>query len=68
MGEQYFKENPYFTNTVLKKAFKYVPPEGAADETPGEDGLTDSMIDFNWERDVESKVSLCCRVWALLGD
>ncbi len=41
---------------MLKKEFKYVPPEGAADETPGEDGLTDSAIDFNWERDVENKV------------
>ena len=40
----------------MKKEFKYVAPPGAADETPGEDGLTDSTIDFNWERDVESKV------------
>ncbi|KAI0702426.1 hypothetical protein BC835DRAFT_1263769 [Cytidiella melzeri] len=53
--EMHFKENPYFKNSVLKKEFKYVPPEVAADEKPGEDGLTDSMIDFNWERDVESK-------------
>ncbi|KAI0343987.1 hypothetical protein BDW22DRAFT_1327620 [Trametopsis cervina] len=53
--EMHFKENPYFKNSVLKKEFKYAPPPGAADETPGEDGLTDSMIDFNWERDVEGK-------------
>ena len=44
----------------MKKEFKYVPPAGAADETPGEDGLTESAIDFNWERDVESKVRRDC--------
>ncbi|GLB36460.1 putative nucleosome assembly protein (NAP) family protein [Lyophyllum shimeji] len=47
-----FKENPYFTDRVLKKEYKYVPPPAAADEQPDADGITDSMLDFSWERDV----------------
>lgn len=54
--EQYFKENPYFSNTVLKKEYKYIPPPAAADDTPDEDGVTESMIDFSWERDIEIQV------------
>jgi template-activating factor I len=53
--EFYFKENPYFTNTVLKKEFKYNAPPSAADEKPDEDGITESMLDFSWERDVEAQ-------------
>ncbi|KAG5728575.1 Protein SET [Termitomyces sp. T112] len=49
-----FKENPYFTDKVLKKEFKHVPPPAAADEKPDEDGVTDSMLEFSWERDVVS--------------
>jgi len=52
--EFYFKENPYFTDTVLKKEFKYVPSPASKDEKPDADGLTPSMIDFSWERDVEA--------------
>ncbi|KAI6153397.1 hypothetical protein BKA82DRAFT_4089456 [Pisolithus tinctorius] len=51
--EFYFKQNPYFTDSVLKKEYKYVCPPGAADETPDADGLTPSMLDFSWERDVQ---------------
>ncbi|KAF5377639.1 hypothetical protein D9615_005127 [Tricholomella constricta] len=47
-----FKENPYFTDKVLKKEFKYVAPPAAADEKPDEDGVTESMLEFSWERDV----------------
>ncbi|KAF8213464.1 hypothetical protein K438DRAFT_1804026 [Mycena galopus ATCC 62051] len=54
--EFYFKENPYFTNTVLKKEFKYNAPPSAADEKPDEDGITESMLDFSWERDVEAQI------------
>lgn len=61
---QTFKENPYFNNKVLKKEYKYVPPQGAADETPDEDGLTTSMIAFNWEEHVKSEVRWSTRsVW-----
>ncbi|KAI0080006.1 hypothetical protein K474DRAFT_1658243 [Panus rudis PR-1116 ss-1] len=51
--EFYFKENPYFTNTVLKKEYKYIPPPAAANDKPDEDGITQSMLEFSWERDVE---------------
>ncbi|KAG1716325.1 hypothetical protein ID866_809 [Astraeus odoratus] len=51
--EFYFKSNPYFTDTVLKKEYKYVPPPSAATEEPDADGLTPSMLDFSWERDVQ---------------
>ncbi|EPQ61018.1 hypothetical protein GLOTRDRAFT_53702 [Gloeophyllum trabeum ATCC 11539] len=52
--EFYFKENPYFSNSVLKKEYKYIPPPSAANEVPDEDGITDSVLDFSWERDVEA--------------
>jgi len=51
--EMYFKENPHFTNTVLKKEYKYNTGPAAPDETPDADGLTPSMLDFSWERDVK---------------
>ncbi|TFY83309.1 hypothetical protein EWM64_g702 [Hericium alpestre] len=50
--EFYFKENPYFSDPVLKKEYRYVPPNSAADEKPDADGITPSMLDFSWERDV----------------
>jgi len=49
-----FKENPYFADRVLKKEFKYVPPPAAASDTPDKDGITESMLEFSWERDVAS--------------
>ncbi|KAI5991598.1 hypothetical protein EDD15DRAFT_2276340 [Pisolithus albus] len=55
--EFYFKQNPYFTDSVLKKEYKYITPPGAADETPDADGLTPSMLDFSWERDYEDEES-----------
>lgn len=48
-----FKENSYFTDRVLKKEYKYMPPPTAADEKPDEDGITRSMLEFSWERDVK---------------
>ncbi|KAF9243912.1 hypothetical protein BU15DRAFT_86334 [Melanogaster broomeanus] len=50
--EFYFKSNPYFTDSVLKKEYKYVPSSAAAEEEPDEDGLTPTMLDFSWARDV----------------
>ncbi|KAJ8517024.1 hypothetical protein ONZ45_g5713 [Pleurotus djamor] len=50
--EFYFKENPFFSDTVLKKEYKYIPPPAAADEKPDEDGITESNLDFSWQRDV----------------
>lgn len=42
---------------MLKKVYKFVPSNAAADEKPDEDGLTPSMEDFSWERDVIVEVS-----------
>lgn len=54
--EFHFKENPFFTNSVLKKEYKYVQPAAAAkNETPDENGITDTMVDFSWERDIEAQ-------------
>ncbi|KII93727.1 hypothetical protein PLICRDRAFT_101925 [Plicaturopsis crispa FD-325 SS-3] len=51
--EFHFKENPYFTDKLLTKEFKYVPPPTFADEKPDADGIVPSALDFSWERDVE---------------
>ncbi|KAJ7139758.1 hypothetical protein C8R44DRAFT_765333 [Mycena epipterygia] len=55
--EFYFKENPFFTNTVLKKEYKYNAPPNVADDKPDEHGITETMLDFSWERDVEATVT-----------
>jgi len=47
-----FKENPYFSDTVLRKEYKFVPSPASSNETPDADGITPSMLDFSWERDV----------------
>ncbi|KAJ6627293.1 hypothetical protein B0H10DRAFT_1996417 [Mycena sp. CBHHK59/15] len=52
--DPYFKENPYFNDTVLKKEYKYLAPPASADDKPDENGITEAMLDFSWERDVES--------------
>ncbi|KAG8219994.1 hypothetical protein J3R82DRAFT_1001, partial [Butyriboletus roseoflavus] len=51
--EFHFKSNPYFTDSILKKEYKYVPPPEAASEQPDEDGLTPTMLSFAWARDVK---------------
>jgi len=55
--EFHFSENPYFSDSVLKKEYKYIPPPAAEGEVPDEDGITPSMLDFNWERDIEAKAT-----------
>ncbi|KAJ6604279.1 hypothetical protein DFH09DRAFT_898847 [Mycena vulgaris] len=55
--EFYFKENPYFTNTVLKKEYKYNAPPNVTDDKPDEHGITETMLDFSWERDVEAQAT-----------
>jgi len=54
--EFYFKENPYFTNTVLKKEYKYsAPAPNAENDKVDENGISNTMLDFSWERDVEAQ-------------
>ncbi|KAF9535465.1 hypothetical protein CPB83DRAFT_841799 [Crepidotus variabilis] len=51
--EFHFKENPYFSDRVLKKEYSFIPSPASENETPDEHGITDSMLDFSWERDVK---------------
>ncbi|PSR80728.1 hypothetical protein EW026_g347 [Hermanssonia centrifuga] len=51
--EFHFKENPYFSDPILKKVYKYVAPPASSEDKADEDGVTESMLDFSWERDVE---------------
>jgi len=53
--EFYFKENPYFTNSILKKEYKYVPPAPVADDKPDENGITAQMTEFAWDTNVEAQ-------------
>lgn len=53
---QHFKENKFFNDRVLKKEYKYLPPPAAESEKPDENGITDSMLDFSWDRDVQISV------------
>ncbi|KAI0308012.1 hypothetical protein B0F90DRAFT_1679425 [Multifurca ochricompacta] len=55
--EFYFKENPYFSDSVLKKEYKFEPSNAAADENPDADGITPSMLEFSWERDVTAQAT-----------
>jgi template-activating factor I len=54
---QYFKENQFFSNRVLRKVYKYVPPGGAQDDKPDADGITEAMLNFDWGTHVEMPVS-----------
>jgi hypothetical protein len=55
---------------VLKKEYKFEPSNAAADEQPDADGITPSMLDFSWERDVTAQVcpSLHSIRRVLMGD
>ncbi|KAH8835919.1 hypothetical protein DL96DRAFT_1694069 [Flagelloscypha sp. PMI_526] len=48
-----WKENPYFSDTLLKKTFKWVPSPDS-DNTPDENGISQANIDFNWETDIKA--------------
>lgn len=41
----------------MKKEYKYVPASSGESDTPDENGITDSMLHFSWDRDVEMSVS-----------
>jgi len=50
--EFHFKENPYFSDSVLKKEYKYLPAAAAAGDIPDENGITDTMCQFAWDENV----------------
>lgn len=41
---------------MLKKEFKHVATPASANEKPDADGITESMLEFSWERDVVATV------------
>ncbi|KAL5635969.1 hypothetical protein ACGC1H_004691 [Rhizoctonia solani] len=53
--EFYFTENPFFNNPVLRKYYRYTaPPEVTPEDSAAdENGVTNVMVDFNWERDIK---------------
>ena len=53
---QHFKENPFFSNTVLTKEYKFVPSPVEGEDKGDEDGITETMLEFSWERDVIPQV------------
>ncbi|KAF8527965.1 hypothetical protein BU17DRAFT_73626 [Hysterangium stoloniferum] len=48
--EFHFKSNPYFSNSVLKKEFKYLPT--VKEEEPNAEGITPAMLAFDWDLNV----------------
>ncbi|KAH7104208.1 hypothetical protein BKA62DRAFT_693868 [Auriculariales sp. MPI-PUGE-AT-0066] len=54
--ELYFKENPFFSNSVLKKVYKYTPAKEKTEKTEVDaNGITEAAIDFDWEEDVTAE-------------
>jgi template-activating factor I len=53
---QHFKPNPFFSDAVLKKEYKFNMQATDASDKPDENGITDAMLEFSWDRDVEPQV------------
>ena len=56
MPLQYFGENPFFSDSVLKKEYRYLPPTGVDDEKKDEWGVTDAQATFSWDINVNAQV------------
>jgi template-activating factor I len=52
---KHFKQNPYFTNKVLAKEYKYLVPPNI-NTTADNDGLTEAQMDFDYDRDIKPQV------------
>lgn len=48
-----FSRNRFFTDRVLKKEYKFTESQARKNERPDKDGFKWTMLDFDWERDVE---------------
>jgi len=55
--EFYFKENPFFSDTVLKKEYKYSPSPNVDGERKDEWGITDAQAAFSWDVNVEPQAT-----------
>ena len=53
---QYFRENPFFADPVLKKEYRYSPPTDIDGEEKDEWGVTDAQAAFSWDTNVEPQV------------
>ena len=55
MALQYFKENPFFSYSVLKKEYRYLHSAGVDDEKD-ECDVTDAQATFSWDINVDAQV------------
>lgn len=53
---QYFRENPFFSDAVLRKEYRYAPLKGIDDEKRDDWNVTDAQAAFSWDVNVEPKV------------
>lgn len=53
-----FKENPYFSDSVLKKEYKFTGfKDTEGKDTPDENGITDAMLEFDWNEHIDPSAS-----------
>lgn len=56
VASQYFRENPFFHDLVLKKEYRYSPSIDVDGEKKDEWGITDAQAAFSWDVNVEPQV------------
>lgn len=56
---QYFRENPFFSDPVLKKEYRHSPSPNIDCEKKDEWGITDAQAAFGWDANVEPQVLRC---------
>ncbi|KAG8952772.1 hypothetical protein FRC04_003695 [Tulasnella sp. 424] len=49
--EFHFNENPYFTDSVLKKEYRYIPPSGVSTDADA-DGVSPAALAFSWDEHI----------------
>ena len=53
---KHFGTNPFFTDSVLRKEFKYVQPTNPEALKEDENGISDAAAEFDFRRDTEASV------------
>jgi len=51
-AEFHFSENPYFSDAVLKKEYRYAPKQDYGSAEQDTEGVSEAMYDFDWEKHV----------------